>query len=111
MQGSLFSSDAYGGLVPSDICAGKHGGNPNSAAANPTDEAKGNMRSRIVEAIRSHGRLSLEQLCDLFAKSPNALSGRLSELKRDGVIVQVANRVNRNGANEAVYAVSKEFRK
>lgn len=70
-----------------DIAINRHRGNPQSKDANLRVEAsKSVMRKRIVEKITKYGSSHLKELCRIFDKHPNEISGRLTELKADGVI-------------------------
>ncbi|MBC8418762.1 MAG: hypothetical protein H8E10_09240 [Desulfobacterales bacterium] len=81
-----------------DICANRHGGNSCSADANKR-APKERDRQWVLEliAISSEG-LTLKEACRIMGKTPNALSGRISELKRDG-LVYVSGRRDGCGVN------------
>ncbi len=77
-----------------DICRNKHGGNDFSEAANErAHPKKAIMREQItayMEVIAP--RVTMKDLCRAFDVFPHQISGRLSELKRDGVIEGTGDR-------------------
>ncbi len=77
--------------LPPDICRSRHGGNPQSEQANRRVEPyKRGTREHLLAIIRAcgeHGATLLE-LSAHFCKTPNAISGRLTELKRDGRVLE-----------------------
>jgi hypothetical protein len=95
-QGNLF-----GGPIdfsnPADITAGRHGGNPQSEAAHakvqPTAAAE---RARVLEWLKHRGRgggsrkeyLDYVNTCDGTTRGLNCVSGRFSELLREGLIAE-----------------------
>jgi hypothetical protein len=86
-----------------DICRGKHHGNPNSEAANARIEPyKATMRERLekyIAACGPQGATALE-IAKVWGKEVYKFSGRLSELKRDGIIFESGRR--RDGAEVLV---------
>lgn len=78
-----------------DITARKHGGNENSQKANlRVAPYKAPMRERIRVFIGGcdwHGA-TLKEICASFNKLPHELSGRISELKADGLIFDSGRR-------------------
>jgi hypothetical protein len=70
-----------------DITARKHGGNANSVKANPSPERKESDRKKLLRLITEHGALDIHQLEILMGKSAHCFSGRLTELKKAGLIV------------------------
>ena len=90
-----------------DITANRHGGNPESQAAFESRDRDGD-RQLVIEFLRRRG----DQGCtaDEFAahvgRQLNTLSGRFSELKRDGVIVPNGQkRPTRAGCASKVYVL------
>ena len=69
-----------------DVCAGKHHGNPKSEAAN-LKTCKQNDRAMIMALIETakDGK-TLKELCADMGRTPNAISGRITELKMTGRI-------------------------
>jgi len=76
-----------------DICERKHGGNPNSVAANerivPSKDA---VRARVLEVVRLHSQITLAELAEMWGVEKNTISGRFSELKTRGLIEQRGRR-------------------
>lgn len=78
-----------------DISARKHQGNPLSEEAferlRPSLPAQ---RAAVLEYIRSRGELGAtsKEVAGYLARALNCISGRLSELKRDGDIVGTERR-------------------
>ena len=70
-----------------DITRRKHGGNARSVEANKTvDPWKPSVRRTIVELVAKHGAMTLAEICEAMEKQKNAVSGRMTELVRDGVL-------------------------
>jgi len=91
---------------PPDITARKHGGNPNSVAANERAEpTKEGDRSAIVAWLRTQGLGggTSKEYAAFTGRQLNCLSGRFSELLRDGLIHRTT--MSRDGA--AVYLLAK----
>jgi hypothetical protein len=70
--------------TPDDVCKGRHGGNPQSVEANKKPCKDGDRRT-ILELIKAapDGR-TLKELCEAMGRTPNAISGRITELKMLG---------------------------
>jgi hypothetical protein len=79
--------------TPADVCQSRHGGNQHSANANKR-VSKAADREAVYSLIKqaADGR-TLKELCAIMGKTPNALSGRITELKMIG-------RVEVNGTRE-----------
>jgi hypothetical protein len=78
-----------------DICQRKHGGNENSQKANlRVAPYKASMRERVRIFIGGCGfnGCTLKEICDSFGKLPHQLSGRVSELKADGLVFDSGRR-------------------
>jgi hypothetical protein len=87
MSGSLFEMDAYGGLQPAkDICANRHGGSETSIAAHEgtSQEKRDSDKRRILELSQRDEGVTLHEACEDMKRNPNELSGRFSEMVRDG---------------------------
>jgi hypothetical protein len=72
-----------------DVCRPKHGGNAQSEQANDRAHPhKASMRERLENFIGHSGfeGATLRELSGYFAKPMHSLSGRISELKRDGKV-------------------------
>lgn len=94
-----------------DICARKHGGNPQSVKANViAHKYKLSARQRILEELQrqpSWGAESTGHTCEELecwtGLSHQTCSARLSELRREGKIKVVGERMTRSGSPAAVY--------
>lgn len=76
-----------------DICSNRHKGSATSTAANKrANRNKPQYRYLCLDFIRRNGTATLEDLCKHFDKTPNTLSGRLSELKAANLIESVGVR-------------------
>ena len=70
-----------------DICSNRHKGSATSTAANKrANRNKPQYRYLCLDFIRRNGTATLEDLCAHFEKTPNTLSGRISELKAANLI-------------------------
>lgn len=79
-----------------DICSNKHRGASTSVAANKrADRGKPQWRYLCLDYIRRNGTATSAEICKHFDKTPNALSGRLSELKAAKLIEETGE--TRNG--------------
>lgn len=81
-----------------DLCAGRHGGEANSAEANRrTDKARD--RAQIIAYLRG---IRTDAICDdierFLGLSHQTASARWSELKRDGIITPTVRRATRSGS-------------
>lgn len=91
-----------------DVCAGRHGGDPQSTTAHAMRRGKADaQRQRVREAIRAtkaHG-LTVDELSARWGVPPNAISGRFTELKgpRFRAIVKRGTRKTRTGAPASVW--------
>jgi hypothetical protein len=89
-----------------DICQNRHGGNEQSNAAFE-ETSKGLPRRRalclaLIHNAASKG-LTVHELAALLDTTPNAVSGRLTELKKDGRITKIGSRPSPTGSQAAVY--------
>lgn len=87
-----------------DICSNRHRGNAASVAAFTQAQLKfGTQREEIYALLRSRRMgLTSKEIAPHFGWPLNAMSGRLTELKRDGKIRGTKQR--RNGAEVLVAA-------
>ncbi len=93
-----------------DICERKHGGNAESVAAfAQIADTLPEQRRRVYELILSKGEYgaTAQECADAFGVGINCVSGRLSELKRDGLIARVGTR-NGGGVCVAIEYAAKE---
>lgn len=93
-----------------DITRNRHKGNPESVAAfHVIKEKISASQERILNAIkRSPDGLTCDELAVMFNANPNEISGRCSELKRDGKIHKVGTRPTRTGNSAAVLCGTKK---
>ncbi len=92
-----------------DITSNRHGGNAESVAAfQSIKDRLPAQRKEVLHWItvytKAHsGRgLTVDELAEVMHKTPNAISGRVSELKRDGRIYKAGTRLTRSGCKAAV---------
>ena len=74
-----------------DICFNKHGGNAQSLTANQMVD-KDNDRALVLKFITEHKTAHSKQVARYLGKQLNQISGRFSELKADGLIVETGER-------------------
>lgn len=88
-----------------DICARKHGGAETSVEA---DKAVRKEKDReliygYIAAAKSYGH-TLDELSILLDRPPNAISGRLTELRVAGrIVISDLTRKTRTGSKARVY--------
>ena len=94
-----------GQIVPRDVCARKHGGNEQSKAAFRTIKDGLNMTQRIIFSVisRSTDGLTVDDICVMRGMTPNAISGRITELRIMGKIEKRGTRKTRSGCSAAVW--------
>jgi hypothetical protein len=109
-QPSLFNFDAHGGASvpkpPEDITARKHGGNPQSEDAFQRQAPHiGRDQGEIMAWLMARGDRggTAKEYAHDAGRELNTISGRFSELKRDGKIVPTGER--RDGC--AVYRIGR----
>lgn len=93
-----------------DICANKHGGNQESTEAHLSTpaEARRVMRETILRYAMRRGAdgLTIDEVSRVVGLAPNCVSGRVSELKRDGLLVETQlRRKTRLGRSARVLVV------
>lgn len=93
-----------GKLVPRDVCARKHGGNEQSRLAFQTVNLT-ESQSRVLSMLESCGDygLTVDGLSIALNTTPNAVSGRLTELRIKGKIEKRGTRKTRSGCSAAVW--------
>lgn len=89
-------------MKSADVCRRKHHGNPQSEEANVRTNKKRDS-TRILAFLRFRGPLTCETIALEMQLPYTAVSARLSEMKRDG-LVEETGKVMRttHGANAAV---------
>lgn len=89
-----------------DICRNKHQDTPESVAAfeGITDSLK-HRREEVRQAIEEAGEAgaTVHEVARQMETHPNNISGRFTELKRDGLIEQTGRRPTPSGAKAGVY--------
>ncbi len=87
-----------------DITARRHKGNQESRLAfNAVKERIGATQERILQSLRVNtAGLTCDELAVMFGATPNEISGRCSELKRDRKIYKSGTRKTRSGCSAAV---------
>lgn len=91
-----------------DICSNRHGNNANSIKANKiAHKYKIGARQRILEILQDHTAIfsmgmSCEQIEDESGLSHQSCSARISELRKEGKIKVVGERLTRSGSPAAV---------
>lgn len=94
--------DLEGYPLEDDICRNKHKGNPESEEANLRTN-KEIQRWRIIEAFKPANELIAEQVEKLTGMRRSTVSARVSELKRDGILMKTGERrPTSTGCNAAV---------
>jgi biotin operon repressor len=89
-----------------DICANRHKGNPESAAANRRIAPhKSTQRERVLTIIRDNTPISCEQIHVRFGIRYTAVSARISELKKSGDVIKVGTTKTETGSTAALYGV------
>lgn len=76
-------------ITTADICANRHGGNPESIAANPAEDVKEGIRLQIIEHVRALGPEGAipDEIVATWGTIHNHVAPRCSDLKRDGRLV------------------------
>ena len=92
-----------------DVCERKHRGNAESQAARKRCNTA-EQRERVFAAIREAGTegLTCHELAARWGVSPNKISGRFSELKRNGLVRKNGTRTNDAGAKCGVIVAEVE---
>lgn len=88
-----------------DICAGRHGGAETSVEANKAvrKEKDRELIYGYIQEARHYGH-TLDELSVLLDRPPNAISGRLTELRVAGMIcISDLTRKTRTGSRARVY--------
>lgn len=79
-----------------DICENRHGGNAESAEAFRSTPAESRLKLQnaillIAKASGSYG-ITTDEVAHRLSAMPNSISGRLSEMKRDWLLVETPHR-------------------
>jgi hypothetical protein len=73
-----------------DICRNRHGGSATSEAANErVAPHKGSLRASVLRFIRVRGQFgaTVEEISEICKLRYTTVSARVSELKRDGLVI------------------------
>lgn len=96
-----------------DITSGRHGGNPESIEAYRTSSAEERkaMRERIYKYAVRVGRLGItaDEISDKAGLIHNRVAPRISELKRDGLLIETDRRRPTRLGKMARVLVAAEF--
>ncbi len=88
-----------------DICARKHKGNEQSTQAfrNAVKHRATEQQQRVLKCLRDRPEgLIAEEIAAILGVTVNMISGRCSELKRDGKIYKSGTRKTRSGCSAAI---------
>ena len=82
-----------------DVCANRHKGNTESEAAfRAIKDRLTEAQERVLRVIRnSDDGLTCDEISIVLGVTPNEVSGRCSELKRDGKVIECGRRLTRKG--------------
>lgn len=89
-----------------DICQNRHRGNAESVAAFQTLlPGLSHRRRHVLALIQKAGLkgLTVHEAAELLGTTPNAVSGRFTELKREGLIFKNGKRPTPAGSSAGVY--------
>jgi DNA-binding MarR family transcriptional regulator len=90
-----------------DICSNRHKGNTESTAA--FQSIRGRLtaqQQRVLNCIRNSEGLTCNEIAEKLGATPNEISGRCSELKRNGEIRKSGTRLTRSGNPAAILVVT-----
>lgn len=93
-----------------DITANYHGGDEMSAAAFEATPAQARQRdrNRIAGALHEQAA-TCQQLEDRLGLSHESCSARISEMRKDGTVVEVGRAVNRSGRSARLHALAADI--
>lgn len=103
-QPEMFGNLA-GKLVPRDVCLNRHGGNPQSNAAfGRIEDHLNEAQQRVLNTIKcSDDGFTVDELAVVGKTTPNAISGRITELRIKGKIEKKGTRLTRSGCKASVW--------
>lgn len=85
-----------------DVCASRHRGSKESEVANErVSPSKAELRYRIVRWFFEHGPATCEQASIALGIRYSSMSARISELKRDGLLVPTGEHCKTSGGSPA----------
>ena len=97
-----------------DICFNRHRGNAQSNQAfTKIEKGLPERRAGVLLLIQNAGQqgLTVHEASELLGTTPNAVSGRFSELKKGGLIEAVGKRPTPTGSSAGVYRVKRPERR
>ena len=92
-----------------DITQNKHGGNEESILAFEKNKgSRDNQRREIFDIVALMGAygVTTDEIVHGFDYAIQTVSARMSELKRDGMIVKIGRRKTRSGSTAGVFVVA-----
>lgn len=92
--------------METDICRNRHQGNAESVAAFQTLlPGLTQRRQHVLSLIQKAGPegLTVHEVADILNTTPNAVSGRFTELKKAGLIFKQGRRPTPSGGSAGVY--------
>lgn len=95
-----------GQIVPRDVCARKHSGNEQSEAAfHHIAPYLTESQREVFRAIRCSGALgaTVDELSQRLQTTPNAISGRVTELRMQNRIKKNGTRKTKSGCSASVW--------
>jgi predicted ArsR family transcriptional regulator len=95
-------------MLEQDITKNRHGGNEQSNEAfQKIESSLPDRRAGVLILIRNAASegLTVHEAAELLGTTPNAVSGRFSELKKGGLIEQIGRRATPTGCSAGVYRV------
>ncbi len=105
--GELFHQVVVRGPKVKDICESRHKGNPESVAAfQSIQDRLTAAQQRVLNCIRNSDGLTCNEIAEKLGLTPNQVSGRCSELKRDGKIHEAGKRLTKSGCTAAILKIT-----
>lgn len=102
-----------GATMEQDICFNKHGGNAESIEAFMTTPTACRTKQRLaIQALAKQCGLrgiTTDEVAQHFSTMPNSISGRLSEMKRDGLLIETKQRRQTRMGKMARVLIAAEF--
>lgn len=97
-----------------DVTANRHGGNEESAAAlRRISASKASSRHKVYDYVLACGEsgATTDQVAEHFQTTPNAISGRMTELKALKLLTKTDRcRLTRSGCNARVFVAIEKVR-
>lgn len=96
-----------------DVCENRHGGNPESVEAflSTPPDCRTRQRIAIHKFAKSKGSygITTDEVAQELSVPPNSVSGRLSEMKRDGLLVETVHRRKTRMGKMARVLIASEY--